>query len=89
MNIEVLKFSANWCGPCRTLSTILKGVEGITEVNVDQNRDLAAEYNVRRVPLLVFKVDGKEVYRHSGSITRNRYEQLIEEIETSKELNNN
>ena len=27
--IEILKFSATWCGPCRVLSSILKDVEGI------------------------------------------------------------
>lgn len=82
MNIEVLKFSATWCGPCRALSQILKGVEGITNVDIDQNRELAAKHNVRSVPLLVFKLDDEEVYRHSGTLTKSMYEKILNNIKS-------
>jgi thioredoxin 1 len=80
--IEVLKFSANWCGPCRVLANNLKGVEGITSINIDTDIDLARENNVRSVPVLVFKVDDKEIHREVGIISKEKYQSLITELET-------
>ena len=86
MSIEVLKFSASWCGPCRVLSQILEGVEGITPIDIDTNMETAREHNVRSVPTLVFKKDGKEVHRISGAISLDRYNEILNEIKFSKEL---
>ena len=86
MNIEVLKFSATWCGPCRVLAQRLEGVEGITPVDIDTNMETAREHNVRSVPTLVFKKDGKEVHRISGAISLDRYNEIVNEIKFSKEL---
>jgi thioredoxin 1 len=86
MNIEVLKFSASWCGPCRVLAQILEGVEGITPVDIDTNMETAREHNVRSVPTLVFKKDGKEVHRISGAIPLDKYNQILDDIKFSKEI---
>lgn len=86
MNIEVLKFSASWCGPCRVLANTLKDVEGITNIDIDKAIETAREHNVRSVPTLVFKKDGKEVHRISGSIPLDKYNQILDEIKFSKEL---
>jgi len=84
MSIEVLKFSASWCGPCRVLAQILEGVEGITPIDIDTNMETAREHNVRSVPTLVFKKDGKEVHRISGAIPLDKYNSIIDEIKFSR-----
>ena len=84
--IEVKKFSAAWCGPCRVLAHTLEGVEGITPIDIDTNMETAREHNVRSVPTLVFKKDGKEVHRISGAISLDRYNEILNEIKFSKEL---
>ena len=83
MNIEVLKFSATWCGPCRVLSQTLKDVEGITPVDIDTEMETARLHNVRSVPTLVFKKDVKEVHRISGAINLQKYNQILDEVKLS------
>jgi thioredoxin 1 len=83
MNIEVLKFSASWCGPCRVLAQILEGVEGITPIDIDKDMETAREHNVRSVPTLVFKKDGVEVHRISGAIPLDKYNAILDEINLS------
>jgi thioredoxin 1 len=80
MSIEVLKFSASWCTPCKVLSATLKDVEGLKEIDIDQNRELTAQYTVRSVPTLIFLQDGKEVERTTGSIPLARYEEIINRL---------
>ena len=86
MSVEVLKFSASWCGPCRVLSQTLKDVEGITSVDIDKNMETARQHNVRSVPTLVFKKDDKEVHRISGAISLDKYNEILDDIKFSKEL---
>ena len=59
MDIEVLKFSATWCGPCKILATTLKGMVGITDIDIEKDMEKARKYNVRSVPTLVFLKNGK------------------------------
>ena len=53
----LIKFGANWCGPCRMLKPVLDelsteylGKIAIGDIDVDTNPELAAKYNVRSVP---------------------------------------
>ncbi len=43
------------------VTVTLKDAEGLKEIDIDQNRELTAQYSVRSVPTLVFLQDGKEV----------------------------
>lgn len=83
-NIEVLKFSATWCGPCRVLAQTLKDVPGITNIDIDKDHETPAKYGVRSVPLLVFLKDGKEVHRQSGNMPLTMYNQILDEIKLNK-----
>lgn len=78
--IEVLKFSASWCTPCKVMSATLKDAKGIKEIDIDSNRELAIEYNVRSVPTLVFLKDGVEVERTKGIIPLVQYEEIINRL---------
>jgi thioredoxin 1 len=86
MNIEVLKFSASWCAPCRMLTQRLEGVEGITNIDIDKDQETARKYGIRSVPALVFLKDGVEVHRQVGVIEVDRYNQILDDIKFSKEL---
>jgi thioredoxin 1 len=85
--ITVLKFSAPWCAPCKAMSQIFKDVDGITNIDVDEDTVTATRYGIRRIPTFVFLKDDKEVYRTSGPITMQQYESILIEINDAKELN--
>lgn len=82
--IEVLKFSATWCGPCRVLAQTLKDVEGITNIDIDKDRETPAKYGIRSVPTMVFLKDGKEVHRQTGNMQLTMYKQILDEINLDK-----
>jgi thioredoxin 1 len=53
----LIDFHANWCGPCKIQSPILKEVASdlgdkvrVIKIDVDQNPDLAMQYQIRGVP---------------------------------------
>ena len=84
MSVEVLKFSATWCGPCRVLAQTLKDVEGITNIDIDKDSETPAKYGIRSVPTMVFLKDGKEVHRRSGNMPLTMYNQILDEIKLDK-----
>lgn len=70
--IEVKKFEASWCGPCRALKPIFENVASkyndvnFSYVDVDEQFELASKYGIRSVPTVVIEKNGKEVQRFSG-----------------------
>ena len=68
---KILYFTATWCGPCKALTPKMEKLGGqinYTKIDVDQNSEMTAKYNVRNVPLLVL-VDhnGNELNRMVGN----------------------
>ncbi len=59
----LVDFWAEWCGPCRMIAPILDELSGslhgkikIAKVNIDQDQELAAKFQIRSIPtLLVMK----------------------------------
>ncbi|MFY0654794.1 MAG: thioredoxin [Cyclobacteriaceae bacterium] len=70
----LVDFYADWCGPCQVMLPILddlsrkrQGDVVIAKVNVDQNQELARQFNVRSIPSLFF-IKGKEVVEHLNGV---------------------
>jgi len=72
--MKIIKFEASWCQPCKMLSKVINDVKDqitieIETVDIDQDNELAKQYQIRGVPTLVM-VDGeKEIKRVSGMLT--------------------
>lgn len=78
---EVLKFSASWCGPCQALSMTIKSMDTlpceVREIDIDDNLDMAAQYNIRSVPTLVMLENGKEVKRVTGAMPATKVKEFL------------
>jgi thioredoxin 1 len=64
---KFIYFTASWCQPCKTYAPIISQVNAtVSKVDIEENRELAMQYNVRAVPTTILLKDGVEVWRHSG-----------------------
>ena len=69
---KLMRFTASWCGPCKSLATNLELVSTdipIDVIDIDVHSEVAMEYGIRGVPTLVMLEDGKEIKRMSGTKT--------------------
>ncbi|MEH1006697.1 thioredoxin [Winogradskyella sp. ECml5-4] len=83
----LVDFFADWCGPCKMLSPILKQVKeamgedvSIIKIDVDKNQALASKYQVRGVPTMLLFKNGKQVWRQSGVLQK---DEIINVIKSS------
>ncbi len=70
--MKMLKFYAEWCQPCKMLSRVIQEAGdkidiAIEDIDIDQNMEVAKQYNVRGVPMLVIVDDtGATIRSRSG-----------------------
>lgn len=81
----LVDFFAEWCGPCQTMSPILKQVKdelqdkvAILKIDVDKNQAIASKFQVRGVPTFVLYKQGKQVWRQSGMVAKKDLITLIQ-----------
>jgi len=74
---KVMKFHADWCGPCKNYSPIfeqvtkrLKGWE-VEEYNIESPKgtEMAVNYGINSIPATVIVVDGKEPRKLVGPLS--------------------
>jgi len=82
--IEIKKFEADWCGPCRMLKPVFQKLEDsfgnsvkFSYINVDEQQELASQYNVRSIPFVVVEKDGEVVQKVSGAQSSMVYENIL------------
>jgi len=80
----LVDFWAPWCGPCRVVAPHLEELAGeredlkVVKLNVDDNPQTAATYNVMSIPTLLLFKDGQVAHQIVGAMPKNR---LVQEIE--------
>ena len=69
----LLDFWASWCGPCRMVSPLVDEIAKeasafrVGKVNVDEQQELAAQFNVMSIPTLIVMKNGKVVNHMVGA----------------------
>ncbi len=91
--LEVLKsevkvladFNAEWCGPCKMIKPMIEEIAESNEnikvvsINIDDEDELAEQYEVSSIPCLVVFDQGKETKRKVGLMSKDDIETLIGE----------
>ena len=86
----LVDFWAAWCGPCRIMNPIIdelaaafEGRAKIAKLNVDEQNDLALEYNVHAIPTLIFFSQGERRESIEGVASTDDLAKKLEALITS------
>jgi thioredoxin 1 len=88
MSKKVIRFSADWCNPCKLYTPKFNAAKALVEgwefevVNIDIDSDLAAEYQIRNIPATIIKVNDEIVDRFVGMVTT---DQLVNKLNSFSE----
>jgi thioredoxin 1 len=80
--INVIRFTASWCSPCKALAPIMDEIKTemssntkiqFNVIDVDANRSMATQYNVRSVPTVVVENNGVIIQQLIGVKSKMEY----------------
>lgn len=81
----LLDFWATWCGPCRMIAPVLEEIAAerpdikVAKVNVDEEMELAKQFKVASIPMLVVMEKGEILKKDVGAMPKAEILDMLEE----------
>ena len=83
--LKITKCFTNWCLPCKTLSKVMDEILPsydtnvlYTEVDIEDNDEIAQKYDIRSVPTMIFEYNGEVVCKLIGLRSGNEIKAIID-----------
>lgn len=83
----IIKFSASWCFPCKTLAPIIEEIQeefkdeiNIYEIDTEDQQELSAMFGIKSIPSILFIPKDGEPQMSVGVIPKNKIVDAINEI---------
>ena len=80
----LIDFYAEWCGPCKLMSPVLREVKdelgeavSVIKIDVDRNREISQKFSIKGVPTFMIFKNGRQIWRQSGIVSK---EELISKL---------
>jgi thioredoxin 1 len=83
---SLLLFSASWCGPCKSMTSVVEGLAdvmndrlNIIKVDVDISANDASDYGIRSVPTLMLVKHDEIIAQQMGALSPQDFAQWLEQ----------